>query len=1346
MRRGSGLYVPCIAACVLAAGCTPATTDPPDPTEPWKVGEFEIAVNYGAAGSTIDPRSVAHAMDLVGSATGPTVGDAADETEMLESIRFLDAIKYVTQEVAPTASIVELGLRSEGGWPSVLGIASAQTVGIQALLSPSNQAKVSSLTLADFDLRTSPMRRVPLIPLLFDGLRLRDVPLVDGDVDAFATWCSVLLTLGDSSCASLGLTPNTTLGEAAVRGVPMRRVPMRRVPMRRVPVAGTALGRVPARTLAESSTKLATTLLSGLRTRPTLPLSEIIRPDSATLFGHEVSLEWVVSSESGPDNPFRQIPASAVPNLGCLPSCSSSTLGELEPSQIAGAVLNDLAGAIQIYPQLTVGDLVREEALLRWTPNNLWGGLPFGASLTVGNIVRALREANSSLPISDFLASMGLDQSANTGFAELFEASTPPTHANQLEPEALAMAPGSSPSALMQITVNNPGFGVVPLFVELPAQAYSAHVTYRSPITDPELGLRLSRQYSAGERVQLDPGQALTNIFLPRPLGIDEFAIRVVDQYGVAVAERTIGIGSSPRSEVYAEPNTFWPLGFETQWDADAPVWFVAKNRSETLTLRNQPTPANAQVSQVLAATPLDPSENVSLEVGCGTAAATSPASSKGSIVLDIEQRRTGSAAGSGEACVWTNSDEGATGGTETVVIPRVTGLGGNPLAGDARVIRSTTSGRGVLVMSSRDTFVGESMALCAGRVGGVPGPKDPAFPALASLPPGITRLMVTDTTRMNVFNSNPNARLRQFVQDHPDTAVLDLASISLPTRPVCGNASFQYSEAVRGRIESLVLASDRALREVILVGPSDVVAPGYVYDPTALGNEQDYSAELRSGETSIETAASGDAAQGLIPTDDVYGAINLGAAGGVVPTQGWATPLYLPTVSVSRLVDSPTDIIAQLDEFDARSGRIVGTRGSVAAYDFLEDSAVAVGAKLTGQGRTVDATLATGAWTSSQLLANWFPSSGPTATIKYLGAHFDHRRMLTGSGNVGAYVAVGAYGYGDTERVAFSERLAELFAQEISRTETVGDALRRAKSLYVAERGVLSAYDYKVLASMALYGMSSYRVQNADGSLPTEQPAIPRVAGLTPSSAISSTIVAEREGLSSSAFAASPTFDSPTVGVRGRYYSTAGGVTTNDRQPVLPLATMSAGRTGVKARGVVIESVTVNATEPSFDGWFIGAALSDSTSQAEPVTPGSFPPRLAQISDTPLGERITITPARYTSAGLATGELQRFGQLSGRVFYSNTDSADGVAPTVGDGAPSGTNSYAVRAFDASGIHQVVVLYRTATSGWASLTAAAGADQRWTATFPTASATNPASGFVQVVDRAGNVTTLPFSM
>ncbi|HMQ32665.1 MAG TPA: peptidase, partial [Chloroflexaceae bacterium] len=100
-----------------------------------------------------------------------------------------------------------------------------------------------------------------------------------------------------------------------------------------------------------------------------------------------------------------------------------------------------------------------------------------------------------------------------------------------------------------------------------------------------------------------------------------------------------------------------------------------------------------------------------------------------------------------------------------------------------------------------------------------------------------------------------------------------------------------------------------------------------------------------------------------------------------------------------------------------------------------------------------------------------------------------------------GNWVGNTGYGYGTADGVDYSERLAVLYTQELARETlafgevevgaTIGEALVKAKQRYVRNAASLSAYDYKVVNVMTLYGLPYVRVLVSNPlAPPAEDPA----------------------------------------------------------------------------------------------------------------------------------------------------------------------------------------------------------------------------------------------------------------
>ncbi len=98
-----------------------------------------------------------------------------------------------------------------------------------------------------------------------------------------------------------------------------------------------------------------------------------------------------------------------------------------------------------------------------------------------------------------------------------------------------------------------------------------------------------------------------------------------------------------------------------------------------------------------------------------------------------------------------------------------------------------------------------------------------------------------------------------------------------------------------------------------------------------------------------------------------------------------------------------------------------------------------------------------------------------------------------------GNWVGNTGYGYGTADGIDYSERLAVLYTQELVRAvlpsiggASIGEALVNAKQRYVRNSASLTAYDYKVVNVMNLYGLPFVRVQTLNPLAPPAEDPTP--------------------------------------------------------------------------------------------------------------------------------------------------------------------------------------------------------------------------------------------------------------
>jgi Tol biopolymer transport system component len=142
-------------------------------------------------------------------------------------------------------------------------------------------------------------------------------------------------------------------------------------------------------------------------------------------------------------------------------------------------------------------------------------------------------------------------------------------------------------------------------------------------------------------------------------------------------------------------------------------------------------------------------------------------------------------------------------------------------------------------------------------------------------------------------------------------------------------------------------------LHYVVLVGSDEATPMADAQDPVLLSPEENEAADLAFTTNGLTqgNALYASAAQNYILTDGAYGAFTN------IPWLGRS--LLLPQISVSRLVETPSDIIGQVNRYlgangvsisapQTAAGTLNPTSALVTGYDFLADGAQSVKSNLT--------------------------------------------------------------------------------------------------------------------------------------------------------------------------------------------------------------------------------------------------------------------------------------------------------------------------------------------------------------------------------------------------------------
>ncbi len=201
---------------------------------------------------------------------------------------------------------------------------------------------------------------------------------------------------------------------------------------------------------------------------------------------------------------------------------------------------------------------------------------------------------------------------------------------------------------------------------------------------------------------------------------------------------------------------------------------------------------------------------------------------------------------------------------------------------------------------------------------------------------------------------------------------------------------------AIGSAVLDPIMAANPDLEYVVIVGDDSQVPFARMLDGTFVSNESQHG--LTIGQDGELKRALGE---GYYLSDDAYG-----SARGIAIAD---REFFVPELAVGRLVETPADIVAALDNFityggvlDARTaqGPVSVTsdpKALVTAYDFLLDGGQDVVDGLLGSGFSVTPELSE-TWTAEIL--SGLLRGGDLAAVS-INAHFDQSRLLPASENL---------------------------------------------------------------------------------------------------------------------------------------------------------------------------------------------------------------------------------------------------------------------------------------------------------------------------------------------------------
>ena len=372
-------------------------------------------------------------------------------------------------------------------------------------------------------------------------------------------------------------------------------------------------------------------------------------------------------------------------------------------------------------------------------------------------------------------------------------------------------------------------------------------------------------------------------------------------------------------------------------------------------------------------------------------------------------------------------------------------------------------------------------------------------------------------------------------------------------------------------------------------------------------------------------------------------------------------------------------------------------------------------------------------------------------------------------------YLAQNAFGLGDTEALALTERLMANFARNLNGSLTIGQAHAFAKQQYFADLGLYGEYDYKALQAATLFGLPMYQYGNGAmvvDPLPEPLPVVTDpISGLTSASWSLETNITQ------------------TATDKGALFNVDGEVQFVHFRPLQPIVRRDVtSPDGQRASGafltdLVTEDILVpdiafarpvidlGEYEPEIETdevVFPTAFTNIANYKAPPVGGGPFAPR----------DQLNVIVGQFTSPldGGTNGTERLFRSLGAQIFYRSAPTAsplssgspvsfaaaatgddfvrpefDNVQASIVGSTGAQQAAFSIDVSDEGTVLRVAVLYlKSVVAGegnWVLVDLIKGAGNTWTGGGPvedSALADGEVDYMVQAVDDNGNVANSTF--
>jgi hypothetical protein len=465
-----------------------------------------------------------------------------------------------------------------------------------------------------------------------------------------------------------------------------------------------------------------------------------------------------------------------------------------------------------------------------------------------------------------------------------------------------------------------------------------------------------------------------------------------------------------------------------------------------------------------------------------------------------------------------------------------------------------------------------------------------------------------------------------------------------------------------------------------------------------------------------------------------------------------------------------------------------LGAAGNFAADQLLEPTAASDQTAYFQNGTSASLLYSVGCHSGLNVLGDAINSAAPAL----YSADFPQAVLKQG----GNWIGNTGYGYGDSDLIGYSERLALLFTKQIGRDvrngesyigATIGDSLARAKRRYVLSNGPggFSIYDEKIIEEMTLYGLPFIRVKvpTPDAQIDAAALAIPAAVlnGLSDKNPVFTRTIKITNSFSNDSV---PQVSSQVV---DSFRNNPVTITSADQmaqgRPVLPalsyditLLPTPPGSASAIPRGVRLlsakslpdlQNYNPHVTTPVTDQVY-PQQQEDPTMTARSLWLPDLPyaiqrtaQRAASGGDIPT-DQLVISPAQFSASNGETGQLRRFTEMEFEVTYVEPQIAPAsvlaqvssplfsdvriipqglsAASSIQAGEPTVRFSAIVSDSNGSDLRAVSATYTIDGLSWQRKQLVLNAQNgRYEATLPAPAAGGNVAAFFEALDNAGNV-------